>query len=244
MLRFIIPAYNEEKNIKALVENTKKFAESKKYDYQIIVVNDGSTDNTVRTLKDLQKDVPIVILNQIVNKGVGEAFNMGFSYVAEAANSKDIIISKEADNTSDLSILDEMINKINGGYDLVLASCYMPGGGVSSTSLYRRILSSGSNLLLKILTPLKNVHTFSSFYRAYRSDLIKRAYKVYGDDLIEEKGFSCMVELLLKLAKLGIKIVEVPMVLKGNMRKGKSKMKTLDTTASYLKLIAKNLLTR
>lgn len=241
MLRFIIPAYNEEKNIESLVKNTKEYSDSRNYDYQIVIINDGSRDNTVPMLKGLQKSVPIIILDQVVNKGVGEAFKRGLKYAAEAAADDDIIITKEADNTSDLSILDNMIKKILSGNDLVLASCYMPGGGVNSTRLYRRVLSAGANFLLKLTTSLNGVHTFSSFYRAYRPALIKKACKIYGDDLIEEKGFSCMVELLLKLSNLNIRIAEVPMVLKGNLRKGKSKMKTISTTISYLKLIAKNL---
>jgi len=242
MLRFIIPAYNEEKNIGVLVENTRKFVQREKHEYQIIVVNDGSTDKTVQILDELKKKAPIVILDQGSNKGVGEAFRTGFKYAAEVAEEGDIIISKEADNTSDLAILGGMINKITEGYDLVLASCYMPGGEVTNTSISRRILSVGANFLLKMTTPLKGVHTFSSFYRAYRANLIKEAYGIYGEKLIEEKGFSCMVELLIKLANLDIKITEVPMTLKGDMRKGRSKMKILDTTISYIKLIFKNTL--
>jgi len=240
MLRFIIPAYNEEQNIESLINKTAEYARSRNYKFEIVVVNDGSTDKTLEILKRLQNKEPIVILNQIVNKGVGEAFKRGFYHVAEASSEDDIIVTKEADNTSDLSILDNMIKKISDGNDLVLASCYMPGGEVTNTSAYRRILSSGANLLLKLSTPLKNVHTFSSFYRAYRASLIKKASAVYNDKLIEEKGFSCMVELLIKLSRLGIKITEVPMTLKGNMRKDKSKMKVLNTISGYLKLIANN----
>lgn len=242
MLRFLVPAYNEDKNIETLVENTRRFAESRNHEYQIIVVNDGSTDRTVETLQNLKKKIPVVILDQVVNKGVGEAFKRGFIYVAEVAEETDIIITKEADNTSDLSILDAMINKINEGNDLVLASCYMPGGGINSTNLYRKILSSSANFLLRITTSLRGVHTFSSFYRAHRASLIKKARAAYGDDLIEEKGFSCVVELLLKFSKLDIKIAEVPMVLNGDLRKGNSKMKTLETIGGHLRLIARNLL--
>ena len=130
---------------------------------------------------------------------------------------------READNTSDLSVLSEMINKLNMGYDLVLASCYLEGGGVEGTAVHRKLLSFCANLLLRITTPLKDIHTFSSFYRVYRASLIKKACEIYGDTLIQEKGFSCMVELLLKLAKLRIKIAEVPMILKGNLRVGKRK---------------------
>jgi dolichol-phosphate mannosyltransferase len=243
MIYFVIPAYNEEKNLKELLENTREFAGAKGYPYQLVIINDGSTDSTMQILKEYQRHLPIIILDQVTNKGVGEAFKRGLGYVAEIAAEKDVIVTKEADNTSDLKILSAMLEKVGQGYDLVLASCYMAGAGIEGTNIYRKILSSGANSLMRLFTPLKEVHTFSSFYRAYTGALLKKAHRVYGDNLIQEKGFCCMVELLLKLSQLGIRICEVPMVLKGNLRKGKSKMKIVKTTMAYVRLIARNILT-
>lgn len=240
MLRFVIPIYNEQDNVRLLIENTVAFCQRHGHDYQIVAVNDGSTDATPALLKDFAQKFPIVVLDQEFNKGVGLAFKRGFAYVNAFAGDNDIIITKEADNTSDLAVLSEMINKVCAGYDLVLASCYMPGGGIEGTTLYRKILSAGANIMLRTFTPLKKIYTFSSFYRVYKSSLLKKASYIYGDKLIEEKGFVCMVELLLKLSALKIKIAEVPMVLKGDLRQGKSKMKTIKNTCAYLKLIMKN----
>ncbi len=64
MLIFIVPVYNEEENIKKLLEGTRRFAEEGHFDYQIIVVNDGSVDGTMQILKDFQKEIPLVILDQ------------------------------------------------------------------------------------------------------------------------------------------------------------------------------------
>lgn len=239
MIRFIIPAYNEELNIDELLENTSQFCLLNNYDYQIIVINDGSTDETMRILKKFEKRISLIVLDQVVNKGVGAAFRRGFAYVVDNGSEQDIIVTKEADNTSDLSVLNKMLDNINNGYDLVLASCYMKGGSVEKTNLYRKILSSGANYLIKMFTPLKGVNTFSSFYRVYRLSMLKRAWKIYGEKLIEEAGFTCMAELLLKFAYMNIRMTEVPMILKGDMRKGKSKMKTLSTIGAYIKLLFK-----
>lgn len=241
MLIFLIPAYNEERNIKALLLNTMSFAEKAGYQYKIVIVNDGSTDSTLEILKLLAKKMPLIILDQEVNKGVGEAFKRGFTYLASESKDDDIIITKEADNTSDLSVLMHMIEKINEGYDLALASCYMRGGGVVGTIFYRRLLSWGANLIIKTVTPLKHINTFSSFYRAHKATLVKAVYDAYGDSFIQEKGFVCMVEMLINMSKLNIKICEVPMVLKGNLRQGKSKMKTMPTIKAYMRLILRNL---
>ena len=79
----------------------------------------------------------------------------------------------------------------------------------------------------------------SSFYRVYSLDLLKRVKNKF-DNIIEEKGFICMLEVLLKSIKCNAKIIEVPMVLKSDKRVGKSKMKIFKTTISYLKFLFSN----
>jgi dolichol-phosphate mannosyltransferase len=69
---------------------------------------------------------------------------------------------------------------------------------------------------------------------------LRKAYKYYGEAFIEEKGFVCMVELLIKFGRFNPRVVEIPMVLNGNIREGKSKMKVGKTIASYIKLFLKN----
>ena len=130
-----------------------------------------------------------------------------------------------------------MINNIKSGYDISLASCYAKEGGIEGTTLDRKILSLGANTLLKIFFPIKGVKTFSSFYRAYNAGMLKKAFKAYDNKLIEMPGFVCMVEMLIKLWRLKIKIIEVPMILKFNMRQDKSKIKIGKNIRGYLKLI-------
>jgi dolichol-phosphate mannosyltransferase len=239
---FVIPAYNEEKNIGSLLAKMKeKLAGS---DYSIIIVNDGSRDKTKQIALDYGRSMPVTVIDHDTNQGVGQVFRTGFKAALARAKDEDIIITKEADNTSDLSVLDEMISAINKGDDLSLASCYAPGGKVIGTSLYRKLMSWGANQLVKLIVPIKGIHTYSSFYRAYRAGFLKKAFALYGDNLIEEGGFVCMVELLVKLGKMKPKVTEVPMVLNGNIREGKSKMRTKATIMAYFKLIAKQLLKR
>ncbi|MDO8735437.1 MAG: dolichol-phosphate mannosyltransferase, partial [Elusimicrobiota bacterium] len=87
-------------------------------------------------------------------------------------------------------------------------------------------------------------HTFSSFYRVYSAKAIKATFNYFGDSTIEQKGFSCMTELLLKFNVLGLKIAETPMCLKSDVRQGKSKMKILKTTREYFYLFLKFLVNR
>ena len=212
-----------------------------KSSYKLIVVNDGSTDHTKELVESYKNKFPIILLNHATNRNVGQVFKTAFEYIMNQAESGDVVITKEADNTSDLSILPAMLKKINMGYDLVLASCYAKEGKIVGTTIDRRILSSMANLLLRLCFPIKGVRTYSSFYRAYRVDGLKKAFNTYDDRFIEEKGFTCMVEMLVKLNRLPIKIIEVPMILRCDFRKGKSKMDRGQTILGYFQLIAREL---
>lgn len=237
MIIFIIPAYNEEANIGTLLENILSVMNQNGYEYKVVAINDGSRDNTKAIIESFQQKMPIILINHETNKGVGEVFRTGFAEVLEIANDNDIIVTMEADNTSDLSILTDMINRVSDGYDLILASCYAKGGGIENTTFFRLVLSQGANLFTRFLFKLKGIRTLTSFYRAYQVRLIKKAYKEYNGKLIEQPGFACMVEMLLKLLRCGAKVIEVPMVLRCQMRQDDSKMDVPKTILEHVKLV-------
>ena len=120
-------------------------------------------------------------------------------------------------------------------YSLVLASVYAQGGGFEETSFIRKLISSIANLLFRFVFDVK-VLTISSFYRVYSVKLLRDIKKSKGH-LITEKGFICMLEILMKAINCNAKIIEVPMVLKSSKRKGKSKMKILKTIIDYIKFL-------
>ena len=181
--------------------------------------------------------MPVEIITHYPNKGVKETFKVGFKAALKIADDNDIIITKEADNTSDLNILDAMIKKINKGNDVVLASCYAKNGRIENASWYRLLLSSCANLILKIFFYIPEVNTFSSFYRAFNAGQFKKAFLAYERKLLTQDGYVCVVEMLVKLSKLPLKITEVPMTLYCDRRKDASKMKVWQTILGYFKLI-------
>lgn len=241
MIFFIIPAYNEEENIGPLLSGLSLKMKDLKISYHVILVNDGSTDATYEEAARFRDRISLEIISHLTNKGVGEVFRAGFSRALELASDDDIIITKEADNTSDLNILASMLKKVEEGYDLVLASCYAKGGGIMGTTIDRIILSFCANFILRTLFSIKNVRTYSSFYRAYRAGMLKKANFAYSNRLIEDSGFTCMVELLVRLKRLHIRVAEVPMVLRCDFRKGSSKMKKMETMKGYFSLIGKEI---
>lgn len=239
MIIFVVPAYNEEKNIGLLIDETHVYAQREKMDYRLVVVDDGSGDGTASIVREKSAKLPCVLVSYQPNRGVGEAFRQGMKKALELAKPGDVIVTKEADRTSDLNILKKLIAKLDAGADVALASCYAKDGGIIGTTWPRMFLSRSANFLIYAVFHIKGVHTYSSFYRAYRPAALQSVLQRYGD-FYEEKGFVCVVELLVRLSRLRMKIVEVPMVLQSNQRIGQSKMKIGKTTLGYFRIMLRN----
>ncbi|HSG99969.1 MAG TPA: hypothetical protein VLB27_07970, partial [candidate division Zixibacteria bacterium] len=132
---------------------------------------------------------------------------------------------------------------VERGADVALASVY-GAGKVVGAPLTRRLLSFCANLLMKLSLGMPHINTFSSFFRMYRRSAIESVYSNYGEHTITEPGFVCMVELLIKFKRLGLKVCETPMLLDSNIRVGDSKMKILRTILSYFRVLKNHLFTR
>jgi dolichol-phosphate mannosyltransferase len=238
MIYISIPAYNEAENIGMLLERLIALGYSPQ-DYRVVIINDGSRDDTVAIVDAFKDRMPVSVVSHPTNLGVGQGFRTAFNTVLAQAKPSDILVTMEADNTSDLGLFNKMVQLVQQDKDIVLASCYAKGGGIEGSNGLRIFLSESANLLLRIFYPI-GVRTYSSFYRAYRVDVLQHAMAIYGQDFITEPGFVCMVEVLIKLHRMKANIVEVPMILKTNMRKGASKMRVFRTIMSYLHFIAKD----
>ena len=236
---FIVLAYNEERNIGRLLRNLSSL-DRNPYDYQVIVVNDGSQDRTREVAMSFGREPKVEVIDHPTNLGVGQGFRTGFATAVNRAGPNDMIVTMEADNTSDLAVLRQMIHQVETRSDVSLASCYAPGGGVLGTTPSRMFYSKVANLMVRWLFRISEVHTYSSFYRAYRATALRRAIEWYGEKFIEEAGFVCMVEVLVKLHRLGLHITEVPMILDGRQRAGSSKMRVIRTILGYFRFFIRD----
>lgn len=242
-LFFLIPAFNEAENLVFLFSNIRRISRYLECDYHVILVNDGSTDDTADKARGFREQIPLTLISFEQNKGPGAAFLAAFKKALEISDPQDLLVTIEADNTSDLCILGKMREQLNRGSDLALASVY-GAGKVVGAPLIRRILSYFANSLLRYTLGLRKINTFSSFFRMYRRTLVKRAFDIYGDDLITEPGFVCMVEMLIKFNLMDAKISEAPMLLDSNIRVGDSKMKIMKTTKSYFRVMGRHIFMR
>jgi dolichol-phosphate mannosyltransferase len=234
----LIPTYNEAQNIELLARNLFNTLPLKNTFF--VFVDDCSSDDTLLLIGNHFNLYPnLAIIEKKTNKGPGDSFNIGFNWILSHSKSDDdIIVTMEADNTSDIELLNKMISISLLGYDLVLASVYAQGGGFSKTSFLRKFISFFANIIFRSIFNIK-ILTLSSFYRIYSISLLKNIESKYSI-ILSENGFICMLEILLKAISLNAKIIEVPMLLKSDLRKGKSKMKIIKTTGSYLKFLIKN----
>ena len=141
MVIFVIPAYNEADNIPGLLEGTSRKMQALGLDYRIIIVNDGSTDKTLQVIDSFKDRVPLEVHSYYPNKGVGQAFRTGFNKAMQICQEGDIVVTKEADNTSDMGVLDRLILRVKQGDDLVRCIPSMVGSTlfVSSGDIDPRI---------------------------------------------------------------------------------------------------------
>ena len=149
------------------------------------------------------------------------------------------IHTMDSDNSHDPANIPAMVRLIEEGRaQLVIASRFQKGSVVRGVPLYRQALSVGCFLLMKTVVPFANVRDYSAGFRAYDAALLQRMILAYGrDKLVEESGFVCMLEVLLKLRAIGATAAESPYTLRYDLKAGASKLRILRTLRRYLAVV-------
>lgn len=237
MVIITLPAYNEESTLPTLLESIRESMQENQIDYRVVVVDDGSSDKTAETARAFATRIPIRVIEHEANRGLGEAIRTGLIAALDAASDRDIIVTMDSDNTHSPGLIARMVRGVREGNDVVIASRYRPGSVIRGVPRYRRLLSFGGRIAFSLLFPTPNVRDFTSGFRAYRAGLLRHAFAVYGPALVAESGFSCMVDILLKLRKLGAIMNEVPLILRYDLKFGVSKMLVVRTIGDTLRLL-------
>lgn len=232
---FVVPAFNEAENLPRLLEDIAARPLLHGAGNRIVVVDDGSQDETVEIARAYRGPIPVQVVALGTNQGPGAAFRSGFAAALDGSAPDALIVTLEADTTSDLAALPAMLARAQGGAELVLASVH-GGGHMLNVSRFRRICSAGAGVLVRAMLGL-DARTVSSFFRVYRSSILRAGLSRFGDRLIEEPGFACKAELLAKLTTIGATVEEVPVDLDGSLRVGESRMRILPTLAGYGRLM-------
>ncbi|MFW5990029.1 MAG: glycosyltransferase family 2 protein [Campylobacterales bacterium] len=238
MIYILLPAYNEEESLDALLPKIDKIFKDENSKYHIIVCNDGSSDRTGDILDEYAKKLPLTIITHKINRGLGETSRDLFEKVAELSEKDDVIVRMDCDDTHEPEYIPSMIKKLNEGYDVVIASRFVEGGGQEGLDAYRSYISKAANLFMKVFFPIRGLKEYSCGFRAYRASIIKQAIDEFGNNFIQLRGlgFTCTLEKVIKLKILGAKFGESPFVLRYDQKKSQSKMVSSITTFGYFTL--------
>ena len=235
MLWIIIPAYNEERDLPPLLPKINQVLLSKDISHRIVVVDDGSIDNTPSILEGFKSTLSVDVVRHPINRGLGETERDGFEFVAMNANPEDLIVRVEADNTHEPDYIVDLIAKLDEGYDVVNTSRFQPGGGQIGVDGYRAVISRAANLFMQLIFRIPGIRDYSCGYRAYRVQVVQDAIHVFGNSFVQLRGlgFTSTLETIVKLHLLGCRFAEVPFVLRYDQKGGHSKMVSSITTLGY-----------
>jgi glycosyltransferase involved in cell wall biosynthesis len=171
-LSIVIPLFNEEESVKPLYVQIKEVLESLEQSYEIIVVDDGSTDRSFELLKGLQtQDKRLKVIRFRRNFGQTAAFAAGFEYAQGQA-----VVTMDADLQNDPADIPRLLEKLEEGYDVV------SGWRVErwkSAWLTRRLPSVAANRLISETTGV-HLHDYGCSLKAYRSEVVKNI-NLYGE---------------------------------------------------------------
>ena len=237
MIVITLPAFNEAQTLPSLLDSIRESMQENSIEYRVVVVDDGSTDGTAEAVRSMAQSMPITLVEHPENLGLGEAIRTGLLAALDDAEPRDIIVTMDSDNTHTPGLIARMVRGIREGNDVVIASRYRQGANIRGVPRYRRFLSFGGRVAFSMVFPTPNVRDFTSGFRAYRADVLAKAFERYGEQFVAESGFSCMVDILLKLRKMGAIMSEVPLILRYDQKFGSSKMMVMRTIGDTIRLI-------
>ena len=238
MVIITLPAFNEEAALPRLLSEIRAAMAENQLEYRVLVVNDGSIDGTGKVVAEMSAEMPLTGVDHEENRGLGDSIRTGLMRSLEDAAERDIIVTMDADNTHTPGLIARMVNGIREGNDVIVASRYRPSAHIKGVPAYRRLLSFVANTMFRILFPMRNVRDYTSGYRAYRAGILQQAFDTYGDDFVAQSGFSCMVDIMLKLRRLDAIVSEVPLILRYDRKADVSKMLVMRTVGETLRLMA------
>jgi glycosyltransferase involved in cell wall biosynthesis len=220
-VNIIIPAYNEEQSICKTINSVKKVLEKIDCDYQIIVVNDASTDRTKELLLPM-KDV--IIINHDCNRGYGASIKSGVR-----KSIYDTILITDADGTYPFEQIPEMLKNIKE-YDMVV-------GARTGTNVSIPVLRRPAKWMIKKLAEYlseKKIEDLNSGLRLIKKEVIKKFYRILPD------GFSFTTTITLAMLTNDYQIKYIP--IDYNKRTGKSKIRPIRDTLNFIQLIIRTVL--
>ncbi|MFM7884665.1 MAG: glycosyltransferase [Microcystis panniformis] len=224
-LSIVIPAYNEEDCIESTAHLISERLERDKIDYEILVVNDNSKDNTEAVLQKINQENPrIRYINNYYPNGFGFAVRCGLENF-----SGDAVAVVMADNSDSPHNMVDYYYKLQEGYDCVFGSRFIKGGKVIDYPIHKLIVNRLANLFIQVLFGLKFNDTTNAF-KIYRKEVIE------GISPLLSHHFNLTVEMPLKAIVRGYSYTTIPITWR-NRTTGISKLKLKEMGSRYLFIV-------
>jgi len=222
LLSIVVPANNEEACIGSMVEHLDLELRLHNVPHEIVVVDDGSTDETWPRLIELQQRLaalrPVQNLGQ---RGFGRAVACGFDHMKG-----DAVVVMMADESDDCRDVVSYWNKLNEGWDAVFGSRFMKGGGVVDYPWLKLTLNRLANLFIRLLFGIR-LNDFTNAFKGYRRVTID------GCRPLLSPHFNLTIELPLKTIVRGYSWTTIPVTWR-NRKTGESKLRIKEMGSRYL----------
>ncbi len=229
MIYFCIPAYNEAATVGVLLWKIRRVMEELPRDYEILVLDDGSTDGTEDVLRPYARVLPLTVLRQDEQKGYAASLERLIREAVKRATHprRDVVITLQADFTEGPEDIPTLIRRIEGGADIVEGA--VVGAEVDVPRSFR-LTRKGIPLILKgVALPAGSLDPVSGF-RAYRVSVLKRTLaETGGSPLLTSDGWAANLELLMAVSPHSRRTEGVEVARRHRMRQRESRFQPWNT---------------
>jgi glycosyltransferase involved in cell wall biosynthesis len=223
-----LPTFNEAENIELVIDGLFAADET----LQVLVVDDGSPDGTGDIVeRRAASDPRLSLIRRPGRLGLGTAYLAAFNEGLRREHTHFLTMDSDLSHAPDR--VPALIAAVDAGADLAIGSRYTPGGSIVGWGIHRRVLSFGANSFARLWLGI-SAHDCTSGFRCYRRAAVEHLVKAP----VRARGYSTLVELLVRCERAGFKVAEVPIRFVDRVH-GKSKMSSremIDGIASVVTL--------
>lgn len=229
MIYICIPAYNEAATIGILLWKVRRVMDEFPRDYEILVLDDGSSDATQDVLAPYARVLPLTLLRNESRRGYAAALEQLLREAVGRSTHprRDIVVALQADFTEAPEEIPALVKRMEGGADVVEAAVVRTEGEVPRAE---RWIRQGVAMLLPRAALPEGARDPLSGFRAYRVAVLKRALaQSNGDPLLRREGWAANVELLLAVAPHARKFEGTEVARRYDRRQRETRFRPWDT---------------
>jgi dolichol-phosphate mannosyltransferase len=193
-----LPTYNERENLERMIRALEPLGVG------VLVIDDNSPDGTGELADRLAAQLPFVaVLHRERKEGLGPAYIAGFRRAL--ADGAELVLEMDCDFSHDPADVPRLIAAAEAGADLALGSRYVPGGSIPNWGLARRAVSAAGNVYARLLLG-SPIHDLTGGFKCFRREVLERL----DLEAVHSKGYAFQIEVTYRAARMGFRIVEVP----------------------------------